>query len=295
MVAFFLAVADKARATAFYTDVLGGEVAWDGGAKGAEFFTEPNDRGSEIRFPGKPNAPTLRPARLAVRFRPDTLGLEALSGRTQFGHAFDAWGHYFTLDNSNHARHEVIAARYLKRNPDLIVSSAMQNASDHGAAATVFAITRRPTFELLTEAGQFTSACSLTFYLGGAFPRGFERSSFVAEPVHNLVHRDVWSPAGSTFVASRAEPDREFLASSDAWFRPVNFYIGPDGALYVVDYYRKHIEHPEWTSSEQHHNSPELYEGSDRGRRSAGWVRWRDARPRCFRGRSRPTHRHNGR
>src|SRR5919204_300016 len=183
------------------------------------------------------------------------------TGRSQFGHAFDEWGHYFTLDNSNHARHEVIAARYLRRNPQLVVPSAMQNASDHGAAATVYPITHRPTFELLTEVGQFTSACSLTFYLGGAFPRGFERSSFVAEPAHNLVHRDIWSPAGSTFVASRADQGREFLASTDSWFRPVNFYIGPDGALYLVDYYRRHIEHPEWTSSEHHRETPELYEG----------------------------------
>jgi putative membrane-bound dehydrogenase-like protein len=241
-------------------------LAHEGPAEAIIFKDTFGDRGSDIRFPGKANSPTLRPARLGVRFRPDTLGLETLAGRSQFGHAFDAWGHYFTLDNSNHARHEVIAARYLKRNPNLIVPSAMQNASDHGAAATVYPITRRPTFELLTEVGQFTSACSLTFYLGGAFPRGFERSSFVAEPVHNLVHRDLWSAAGSTFVASRAEAGREFLASSDSWFRPVNFYIGPDGALYVVDYYRKHIEHPEWTSSEHHHGSPDFSAGSDRGR-----------------------------
>ena len=241
-------------------------LAHEGPAEAIIFKDTFGDRGREIRFPAKPSAATLAPARLGVRFRPDTFELESLAGRSQYGHAFDEWGHYFTLDNSNHARHEVIAARYVKRNPQLIVPSAMQNASDHGAAATVYPITRRPTFELLTEVGQFTSACSLTFYLGGAFPRGFERSSFVAEPVHNLVHRDVWSSAGSTFVASRAEQGREFLASSDSWFRPVSFHVGPDGALYLVDYYRKHIEHPEWTSSEHHHGSPDFYEGRDRGR-----------------------------
>ena len=80
--------------------------------------------------------------RHAVRFRPDTLELEARSGHSQFGHAFDEWGHYFTLDNSNHARHEVIAARYLQRNPALAASGAMQNVSDHGSNAKVYAITR---------------------------------------------------------------------------------------------------------------------------------------------------------
>jgi putative heme-binding domain-containing protein len=84
--------------------------------------------------------------------------------------------------------------------------------------------------------------------------------------VHNLVHRDVWSPSGSTLVARRAQDGREFLAASDAWFRPVNFAAGPDGALYLVDYYRPLIEHPEWGVAHHHHDSPELYRGSDRGR-----------------------------
>jgi len=66
-------------------------LAHEGPAEAIIFKETFGDRGSEIRFPGKPNAPTLRPARLAVRFRPDTLRLEPLSGRTQFRHAFDAW------------------------------------------------------------------------------------------------------------------------------------------------------------------------------------------------------------
>jgi len=80
------------------------------------------------------------------------------------------------------------------------------------------------------------------------------------------VHSNVWSEAGSTYVAKRLEDGIEFLASTDSWFRPVNFYIGPDGALYLVDYYRPMIEHPEWTSSQHHHDSKELYIGGDKGR-----------------------------
>ena len=126
----------------------------------------------------------------------------------------------------------------------------MAEISDHGQAAKVFPITDHPTFELLTESGEFTSACSLTPYTGGLFSGEYARSTFVAEPVHNLVHRDVLEPAGSTLRARRGSEGREFLASTDSWFRPVAFYVGPDGALYVIDYYRKRIEHPEWTASE---------------------------------------------
>jgi putative membrane-bound dehydrogenase-like protein len=228
-----------------------------------ELFGDP---GSAISFPAKPDLPPVDIGRHAVRFRLDAPALEGRSGRSQFGHAFDEWGRYFTLDNSNHLRHEVIAARYLRRNPELPVGDAMQNISDHGSNAKVFAITRRPRFELLTEPGEFTSACSLTIDLGGALSAAGERSSFVAEPAQNLVHRDIWSENGSTFTARRAREGAEFLASTDSWFRPVNMTVGPDGALYVVDYYREMIEHPEWASTHVHKHEKGMYAGQDRGR-----------------------------
>ncbi len=241
-------------------------LAHEGPAEAIVFKDKFGDRGSGIRFPDRNEVASVDPNGHGIRFRPDRAELETLAGRSQFGHAFDEWGHYFTLDNSNHARHEVIAARYLKRNPDLALRSAMQDASDHGSAATVYAITRHAEFEMLSEPGQFTSACSLTFVPGGPLAAALGRSSLVAEPAQNLVHRDVWSPSGSTFVARRAQDGREFLAAGDAWFRPVNFTAGPDGALYLVDYYRQIIEHPEWGVAHHHHDSPELYRGSDRGR-----------------------------
>ncbi|HZT29058.1 MAG TPA: PVC-type heme-binding CxxCH protein [Bryobacteraceae bacterium] len=214
------------------------------------------DRGTDISMPEHPETPPLKEHARNVRFRPDTGQLEALAGSSQFGHTFDDWGHHFTINNSNHAREEVIAARYLQRNPDLPLAAAMQNISDHGAAAKVFPITLHPRFELLTDVGQFTSACSITWYRGALFE---------AEPAHNLVHRDLVSGQGSTFTARRDRPNAEFLASTDAWFRPVGFYVGPDGALYLLDFYRLMIEHPEWMST-QAQKSPDLTKGIDRGR-----------------------------
>ena len=240
-------------------------LAHEGPAEAIVFKDKFGDRGHGVRFPDQ-SAPPLDVNGHGVRFRPDRHQVETLAGRSQFGHAFDDWGHYFTLDNSNHVRHEVIAARYLERNADLALRSAMQGVSDHGAAAMVYPITRHAQFEMLSEPGQFTSACSLTFVPGGPLAAALGRSSLVAEPAHNLVHRDVWSPAGVTFVARRAEEGREFLAAGDACFRPVNFAPGPDGALYMIDYYRPLIEHPEWGVAHHHHDSPDLYRGSDRGR-----------------------------
>src|SRR4029077_9062639 len=42
------------------------------------------------------------------------------------------------------------------------------------------------------------------------------------------------------------DANREFLASSDNWFRPTMLKTGPDGALWIADMYRAVIEHPEW-------------------------------------------------
>src|SRR5947207_12400376 len=101
--------------------------------------------------------------------------------------------------------------------------------------------------------------------MGGAFPASFDRVACVAESAHNMVHCDVWSDAGATYTARRLEEGAEFIASTDAWFRPVNLSIGPDGALYLIDYYRNVIEHPEWMAADTYH-AGYLYNGQDRGR-----------------------------
>ena len=130
----------------------------------------------------------------------------------------------------------------------------------------MFPITKNPEHQLLTDVGVITSACGITAYQGGAFPDSFNHNlTFVCEPVSNIVHADRLKDYGATFIASRMLEHQEFLASTDAWFRPVNLYIGPDGALYVVDYYREIIEHPEWMSKSEI-ESGKLYNGRDKGR-----------------------------
>jgi putative membrane-bound dehydrogenase-like protein len=225
------------------------------------------DEGTEIYYPARPNAARLakNASGRSVRFRPDRHLLEETSSKTQFGHAFDPWGRHLLVSNANHIIQEVIAATYLKRNSNLLLSDATQSLSDHANAAEVFPINKNPEHQLLTDVGVITSACGITNYQGGAFPSPFENAWFIAEPVSNLVHVDKLKDSGASFVASRVHANKEFLASTDSWFRPVNMYTGPDGALYVVDYYRQIIEHPEWMGEEVV-KSGELYNGHDRGR-----------------------------
>ena len=61
------------------------------------------------------------------------------------------------------------------------------------------------------------------------------------------------------------ESGREFLASSDNWFRPTMLKTGPDGALWIADMYRAVIEHPEWIPDDWEKRL-DLRAGSEQGR-----------------------------
>ena len=225
------------------------------------------DKGSPIRFPDKPKGPQL-PANgddRSVRFNPDTDFLANTSSRTQYGHTFDPWGHYFQTSNASHLHHEVIEAPYLARKPQLLVADAQQYVPTYGHPIEVFPITDQPHYQLLTDIGTITSACAIHWYQNNSFPEVYQNVIFTAEPTHNLIHADFLLEEGSSFSSRSLFPEGEFLRSRAADFRPVFIYQGPDEGLFVLDYHRNIIEHPEWMS-ESVNKSGELYGGTDKGR-----------------------------
>jgi putative membrane-bound dehydrogenase-like protein len=221
-------------------------------------------KGGDIHSAEKPDLPAVALHGRGVRFHPEQPGsLEPTSGGGQYGLAPDAWQRWFTATNSQHLRQIVLPDHYLRRNPFLAVPTVTLDIPDHGAACKVHRIspfepwrvertTRRagspqaksfPATELV-PGGYITSACSPVVYVADRFPPPYRNSVFVCDPANNLIHRDILSPSGATFVAHRGEADREFLASTDTWFRPVHLTLGPDDALYVLDFYREVIETP---------------------------------------------------
>ena len=89
----------------------------------------------------------------------------------------------------------------------------------------------------------FTAACGPVIYNGDLFDRQYYGNGFVAEPSANLIKRNVLNENGYIVEGRQAYFRKEFLASEDERFRPVNLYNGPDGAMYVVDFYRGIIQH----------------------------------------------------
>ncbi len=150
------------------------------------------------------------------------------------------------------------------RNPLLAIGSVVNDVAPAGELSRVFPLVAAWTTSNL-HAGQFTAACGVTIYRGDALAGEFNGNAFVCEPTGSLVHREIIVPRGVSFASRPATEGKEFLASDDPWFRPVNLEIGPDGALYVVDMYRGVIEHPQFMPSELQ-TRPDLRDGDDRGR-----------------------------
>ena len=203
-----------------------------------------------------------------LRIRPDNGTLEALSGQTQFGRNRDDWGNWFGGNNSNPMWHYVLEDRYLRRNPFVVPPNLRQTVSVQPNAATVFPTSITQTrFNDPNGLNRFTSACSPTIYRDEFLGEMFAGNAFVCEPVHNLVHREIVSPAGISFTSRRAEEEQqsEFLSSTDNWFRPTMIRTGPDGALWIADIYRFVIEHPEWIPPDLQ-NILDMRAGSNRGR-----------------------------
>ena len=89
----------------------------------------------------------------------------------------------------------------------------------------------------------FTAACGPVIFNSKVFGDAYYGNAFVAEPAGNLIKRNILSNIGYAVNGKQAYADREFLASTDERFRPVNLSVGPDGALYIVDMYRGIIQH----------------------------------------------------
>lgn len=90
--------------------------------------------------------------------------------------------------------------------------------------------------------GGFTAAAGHNLYTARAFPQEYwNRVAFISEPTGRLVHRHILEQVGAGF--KEKGDGWNVIASSDNWFGPVEAKVGPDGALWVLDWYNFIIQH----------------------------------------------------
>jgi glucose/arabinose dehydrogenase len=79
--------------------------------------------------------------------------------------------------------------------------------------------------------------------LSGSFPAEWKNVAFLANPITSTVNAVQITRNVDGTVSAKHLPD--LLTSKDKWFRPVNMEFGPDGCLYIADWYNKIISHNE--------------------------------------------------
>jgi len=87
-----------------------------------------------------------------------------------------------------------------------------------------------------------TGICGIVYLHSGVWGSEWNDQVLIGNPVNSRVNRDLVKYVGSTPVAVEQS---DFVESRDPWFRPVDLTIGPDGALYIADFYNRIIGHYE--------------------------------------------------
>jgi mono/diheme cytochrome c family protein len=93
----------------------------------------------------------------------------------------------------------------------------------------------------------FTGCAGGSIYRGDALPKDLYGDYILPEPVGRLIRRAKITNEDGRFVLSNAYDQKEFIASTDANFRPVWTATGPDGYLYICDMYHGIIQESAWT------------------------------------------------
>jgi len=89
--------------------------------------------------------------------------------------------------------------------------------------------------------GGFTAAAGHALYTARSWPQEYwNRTAFVCEPTGKLVSTFVLRPDGAGF---RSNNPWNILASDDEWSAPIMAEVGPDGQLWVIDWYNIIVQH----------------------------------------------------
>lgn len=163
------------------------------------------------------------------RYHPERRVYEVFceGGGNAFGCEIDSQGRIFSGHNGGDTRgFHYVQGGYLQK-----------GFEKHGPLSNPYAYGYFPPMEHHSVA-RFTH--TFIIYEGGAFPSQYEGKLFGVEPLQGRIVESERISIGSTFKTR--DVDRP-VVSQDRWFRPVDIKLGPDGALYVCDWYDQQVNH----------------------------------------------------
>jgi uncharacterized protein len=182
-----------------------------------------------------------------VRFKPDGSAFEQFSSRNG-----NTWGLDITWDGQVFWTQPTSGTVFFHT---VLPESVLAKGRLPGTTSYKGMITGQNTYPLMTppeqayvqidQVGQFTAAAGCAVYDGGAWPDKWRYSYFTGEPTLNIVHQEFVKPDGVSFTTQKetGREQTEFMRSQDLWFRPIETRVGPDGALYIVDFYNQAVIH----------------------------------------------------
>lgn len=159
------------------------------------------------------------------RFKPDGSAVEPYCwGQVNpFGMCQDSYGSFYTADCHSNPISQLIPGAFYQ---------SFGKPHDGMGFAPV----------MCEHAHGSTGLCGVVYIDGDLWGPEWNDHMLVGNCVTSRINHDKITFTGATPKANE-QPD--FLVSDDPWFRPVNLQIGPDGALYVADFYNRIIGHYE--------------------------------------------------
>lgn len=190
-------------------------------------------------FEGQIAGKTHRFRQGLFRFKPDGSELEFLGSTSNntWGLGFEETGEVFaSTANNDHAVYMALPNRVYESVRGWSGSGTM-GIADHRKFHPVTSKVRQMDWH-----GGFTAAAGHGLYTARAFPEWYwNRIAFVTEPTGHLVHQNVLQPFGSGYIAR--DGFNLLAGAEDEWVSPIMAETGPDGAVWVLDWYNFIIQH----------------------------------------------------